>query len=197
MTRTARPRVLLVDNYDSFTYNLYQYLGMLGADVLTLRNDVNELRDADPLDFDCIVISPGPKTPAEAGLSKEMVRAYASSKPILGVCLGHQALCEELGGRTARAREVVHGKTSLVYHKGKGVLAGIPSPFIAARYHSLVSAEVPEELEVTAWTQDKVVMAVKHRRYPCEGVQFHPESFMTPNGLAILANFLRPRGGKG
>jgi anthranilate synthase/aminodeoxychorismate synthase-like glutamine amidotransferase len=191
MNAIDRRRILLVDNYDSFTYNLFQYLGLLRAQVLTFRNDVHQLEDADSLDFDCIVISPGPKTPAEAGLSKQIVRRFAPHKPILGVCLGHQAICEEFGGRTVRAPQVVHGKTSLVYHEGKGVLGGIPSPFVAARYHSLVNEDIPEELEVTAKTEDGVVMAVKHREYPCEGVQFHPESFMTPNGLAILKNFLK------
>ena len=190
---TTRRRVLLIDNYDSFTYNLYQFLGLLGANVITLRNDVNELRDTDSLEFDCIVISPGPKAPAQAGLSKQVVRKYSPVKPILGVCLGHQAICEEYGARTVRAPVVVHGKTSPVYHAGKGVLFGIPSPFTAARYHSLTSEEIPQELEVTAWTQDNTVMAVKHREYPCEGVQFHPESFMTPHGPAILRNFLHQR----
>jgi anthranilate synthase component 2 len=183
-------RVLLVDNYDSFTYNLYQYLGLLGAQVLTLRNDVNQLHDADSLEFDCIVISPGPKAPAQAGLSKGIVRHFAPHTPILGVCLGHQAICEEFGARTVRAPKVVHGKTSLIHHEGKGVLSGIPSPFVVARYHSLISADIPDELEVTAYTEDNIVMAVMHREYPCEGVQFHPESFMTPHGLAVLRNFL-------
>lgn len=185
-----RCSVLLVDNYDSFTYNLYQFLGLLGADVVTLRNDVSQLQDAESLQFDCIVISPGPKAPSQAGLSKQIVRRFAPTKPILGVCLGHQAICEEYGARTVRAPAVVHGKTSLVYHTGKGVFAGVPSPITAARYHSLTSEGITDELEVTAWTQDDVVMAVKHRDYPCEGVQFHPESFMTPCGLAILRNFL-------
>jgi anthranilate synthase component 2 len=187
---TGRYRVLLVDNYDSFTYNLYQFLGLLRVDVTTLRNDVDELHDTDVTEFDRIVISPGPKAPAQAGLSKQVVRRYASRVPILGVCLGHQAICEEFGGRTVRAPAVVHGKTSLVYHSGKGVLSSLPSPFRAARYHSLTCEDIPDELEVTAWTDDNVVMAVKHKDYPCEGVQFHPESFMTPNGLAILRNFL-------
>ena len=142
---TAGRKVLLIDNYDSFTYNLYQFLGLLGANVVTIRNDVNELRDADSLEFDCIVISPGPKAPAQAGLSKQVVRKYGPSKPILGVCLGHQAICEEYGARTVRAPEVVHGKTSYVYHTGKGVLLGIPSPFTVARYHSLISDEVPDD----------------------------------------------------
>lgn len=192
---TVGKKVLLVDNYDSFTYNLYQYLGLLGAQVLTLRNDVNQLQDADKLDFDCIVISPGPKTPAEAGLSKQIIRRYAPHKPVLGVCLGHQAICEEFGGKTVRAPGVVHGKTSLVFHDGKGVLSGVPSPFVAARYHSLVSIDVPDKLEITARTEDGITMAVRHREYPCEGVQFHPESFMTPHGLAILRNFLNGCGG--
>jgi len=183
-------RILLIDNYDSFTYNLYQLLGLLGADIATLRNDVNKLKDAESLDFDRIVISPGPKTPSEAGLSKMIIRRFAPDKPILGVCLGHQAICEEFGATTVRAPQVVHGKTSLVYHEGEGVLAGLPSPFVAARYHSLTNSDIPAELKITAQTDDGVVMAVKHRDYPCEGVQFHPESFMTPYGLAILKNFL-------
>ena len=183
-------KVLLIDNYDSFTYNLYQFLGLLGAKVTTLRNDVDELDDADSLEFDCIVISPGPKSPADAGLSKKVVRRFVSEKPILGVCLGHQAICEEFGGKTVRASLVMHGKTSSVYHEGKGVLSGLPNPFTAARYHSLTNADIPDELEITAKTEDGIIMAVKHRLYPCEGVQFHPESFMTPNGLNILRNFL-------
>jgi anthranilate synthase/aminodeoxychorismate synthase-like glutamine amidotransferase len=185
-----RCRVLLIDNYDSFTYNLYQFLGLLGADVITLRNDVSELRAVESLEFDCIVISPGPKAPSQAGLSKQMVRRFAPIRPILGVCLGHQAICEEYGARTVRAPAVVHGKTSLVFHSGKGVFAGTPSPLTAARYHSLISEGIPDELEVTAWTEDDVVMGVRHRDYRCEGVQFHPESFMTPHGLAILRNFV-------
>lgn len=191
MTAPKRQKVLLVDNYDSFTFNLYQFLGLLGADVVTLRNDAARLEDADSLDFDCIVISPGPKTPAEAGLSKQIVRRFASRVPILGVCLGHQAICEEFGAQTTRAPAVCHGKTSLVYHDGGGVLSGVASPFVAARYHSLISVNLPRELEVTARTKDGIAMAVRHKEYHCEGVQFHPESFMTPPGLTILRNFLR------
>ncbi len=197
MSARRKRQVLLIDNYDSFTYNLYQFLGLLGAQVQTLRNDVAQLQDADSLTFDCIVISPGPKAPADAGLSKQVVRRFAGHVPILGVCLGHQAICEEFGAKTVRAPRVVHGKTSLIYHNGKGVLSGIVSPFTAARYHSLTSTSLPDELEVTALTEDGIVMGVKHREFPCEGVQFHPESFMTPHGLTILGNFLHSVESKG
>ena len=190
MSQAVLRKLLLIDNYDSFTYNLYQYLGMLGAKVTTLRNDANDLHDAVKLGFDAIVISPGPKTPSEAGLSKDMVREFAPRKPILGVCLGHQVICEVFGARTVRAPRVVHGKTSLIYHSGEGILSGLPNPFAAARYHSLASTDIPRELKITAKTDDGIIMAVEHREFPCFGVQFHPESFMTPPGLAILENFL-------
>ncbi len=185
-------RVLLIDNYDSFTYNLYQYLCELGAEVEVVRNDqitVAEVADRRP---DRIVISPGPCTPAEAGISVEVIRQLGSYIPILGVCLGHQAIGAAYGGAVVRAPMVMHGKLSPIYHNGQGIFAGLPSPFQATRYHSLVvrREDLPTELEVTAWTEDGVIMGLRHRSLPVEGVQFHPESIMTEHGKQMLANFL-------
>jgi len=185
-------RVLLVDNYDSFTYNLYQYFGLLGASVIAVRNDCAELKRIESLQFDYIVISPGPKTPKDAGLSKQIIENFASRKPILGVCLGQQCINEVFGGATVRAPEVVHGKVSTVYHEGDELFKGVRSPFPAARYHSLICADIPACLRVTAKTEDGIAMALAHREFPVFGVQFHPESFMTPDGLQILRNFLSP-----
>lgn len=185
-------RVLLIDNYDSFTYNLYQYLCELGAEVEVVRNDqitVTEVAQRHP---DRIVISPGPCTPAEAGISVEVIRQLGSHIPILGVCLGHQAIGAAYGGTVVRAPMVMHGKLSLIYHNGQGVFVGLPSPFQATRYHSLVvrREDLPAELEVTAWTEDGIIMGLRHRLSPVEGVQFHPESIMTEHGKQMLANFL-------
>jgi anthranilate synthase/aminodeoxychorismate synthase-like glutamine amidotransferase len=185
-------RVLLIDNYDSFTYNLYQYLCELGACVTVVRNDavtVDEVRAMAP---EFIVISPGPGVPREAGISIDLVRALGPSTPILGVCLGHQAIAEAYGGIVTRAPELMHGKASDVYHDGSGVFAGVPSPFSAIRYHSLCAAPeaVPESLVVTARTQSGVIMAVRHREHPVHGVQFHPESILTEHGKQVLRNFL-------
>jgi anthranilate synthase component 2 len=188
--------VLLIDNYDSFTYNLFQYLCELGARVTVRRNDALSVADAAALAPDCLVISPGPGTPCDAGISTELIRMLGPRVPTLGVCLGHQAIAEAFGGRVVRAPELMHGKASNVHHRGVGVLHGLPSPFAAIRYHSLCTpAELlPDCLEVTARSESGVVMAIRHRRYPIEGVQFHPESILTEGGKHLLANFLnQPR----
>ncbi len=185
--------LLLVDNYDSFTYNLFQYLSELGAEVVVRRNDAIGVEEVGRMGFQGVVISPGPGRPEDAGVSMEIIRRYTGHIPILGVCLGHQCIGQAFGGRIVRAPELRHGKTSWVHHKGAGVLSGIPSPFEAVRYHSLIvdRSTVPPELEVTAETEDGLVMALRHRRYPVEGVQFHPESILTQHGKRLLANFLR------
>jgi anthranilate synthase component II len=184
--------VLLIDNYDSFTYNLYQYLSELGAQVSVRRNDAITLDEARDLNPDAIVISPGPGVPRDAGVSVDLIRALGPTTPILGVCLGHQAIAEAFGGKVVRAPELMHGKASRVHHTASGVFAGLPSPFSAIRYHSLCAqeADLPAELEVTAHSDSGVVMGIKHREYPVEGVQFHPESILTEHGKALLANFL-------
>jgi anthranilate synthase component 2 len=189
-------RVLVIDNYDSFTFNLVQYLGMLGASVEVVRNDTVSVAQVRAMDPDAIVLSPGPKTPQEAGICVEVIRSLGASVPILGVCLGLQAIGIAYGARVVRAPEVVHGKVRAVRHEGGGVLAGLDNPFMATRYHSLVieQASVPAELEVTAWSDDSLVMAVRHRDHPVEGVQFHPESIGTPSGRALLRNFLAGAG---
>jgi anthranilate synthase component 2 len=190
-------RVLVVDNYDSFTYNLVQYLGELGEDPEVVRNDaltLAEVASRSPLG---VVISPGPCTPAEAGISTDLVRELGPAVPVLGVCLGHQCIGEAYGADIVRAPQVMHGKVSEIHHDGKGVFAGMPSPFRATRYHSLVidPRSVPGSLEVTARTADGVIMGVRHREHPVEGVQFHPESILTEEGHLLLRNFLdRARG---
>jgi anthranilate synthase/aminodeoxychorismate synthase-like glutamine amidotransferase len=186
-------RVVLLDNYDSFTYNLYQYLGELGAEVLVFRNDqigVDELMARRP---DRIVISPGPGNPDQAGISLELVRRVPETVPLLGVCLGHQALGQAFGAKVVRAPTLMHGKTSEIFHDGRALFIGLPKPFTATRYHSLVVARdtVPDCLKVTAWTDDGVVMGLRHKSRPLEGVQFHPESIMTTAGKDLLCNFLR------
>ena len=186
------PRVLVIDNYDSFVYNLVQYLGELGASPFVHRHDavtIEQIVDARP---DAILISPGPGRPEDAGVSNEVIEQLAGRIPILGVCLGHQCIGQVYGGEVVRAAQVMHGKTSLVRHDGTGVLAGLPSPFEATRYHSLVvdAASVPDVLEVTATTDDGTVMALRHRTLPVEGVQFHPESILTSCGHQLMANFL-------
>jgi anthranilate synthase/aminodeoxychorismate synthase-like glutamine amidotransferase len=185
-------RVLVVDNYDSFAWNLVQALAALGAEVVVRRNDAVTVDEALSLPPDAVVVSPGPCTPAEAGVSVELVRAAARrGVPLLGVCLGHQAIGAAFGGRVVRARAPVHGKTSEVLHDGRGVLRGLPSPFTAMRYHSLVVEEpLPEGIEATARTASGELMGLRHARLPIEGVQFHPESFMTAAGPSLLANFL-------
>ena len=184
--------ILLIDNYDSFTYNLYQYLCELGADVVVRRNDkitVQEVREMAP---ERIVISPGPCTPKDAGISIELITELAGEFPILGVCLGHQAIGAAFGGEVVRAEQVMHGKTSQISHDGRGVLAGIPSPFTATRYHSLIVREedLPEVLEITARSEDGTIMAFRHRDYEITGVQFHPESILTEGGHRLLGNFI-------
>jgi anthranilate synthase/aminodeoxychorismate synthase-like glutamine amidotransferase len=188
---TAAPRVALVDNYDSFTYNLVQLLGELGAEVLVHRHDAIDVAGLRALGPTHLVISPGPKTPDDAGISVASVRELAGTVPILGVCLGHQAIGQAFGGRVVRGREPVHGKTSEIRHDGAAVYRGLPNPMTATRYHSLVlHPELPSELEVTAWCDGDVIMGVRHRELPVEGVQFHPESILTGAGRGLLANFL-------
>lgn len=184
-------RILVVDNYDSFVYNLVQYLAQLGAECVVRRNDAVDATELDRLEIDGILISPGPGTPEQAGVSIELIRA-AGRRPVLGVCLGHQAIAVAYGGRVVPAEELRHGKTSPVMHAAAGVLAGLPSPFIATRYHSLVidSGAVPDELEVTARTPEGTIMGVRHRELPVEGVQFHPESVLTEGGHHLLGNWL-------
>jgi anthranilate synthase/aminodeoxychorismate synthase-like glutamine amidotransferase len=190
------PRVLVVDNYDSFVYNLVQYLGELGAEPLVHRHDELSLAEIEALEPDAVLISPGPGRPEDAGLSNEVIRRFAGRRPVLGVCLGHQCLGQVYGAEVVRAAQIMHGKTSLIRHTGVGVFAGLPSPFEATRYHSLVvdRGSVPAELEITAWTDDGTVMGLRHRHdeIPVEGVQFHPESILTASGHDLLRNFLAP-----
>ncbi|WP_298406432.1 aminodeoxychorismate/anthranilate synthase component II [Janthinobacterium sp.] len=184
--------LLMIDNYDSFTYNIVQYFGELGEDVRVYRNDEITIEQIEALNPDRICISPGPKAPAQAGISVEVLKHFAGKKPILGVCLGHQAIGEAFGGKVIRAKQVMHGKTSLIAHTGVGVFQGLPSPFTVIRYHSLAieRASLPSCLEVTAWTDDGEIMGVRHREYDIEGVQFHPESILSEHGHALLKNFL-------
>jgi anthranilate synthase component 2 len=192
-----RPRLLLVDNYDSFTFNLVQYLGELGAEVEVFRNDAIDpagIRRRRPRG---LVLSPGPCTPSEAGVTLAAIRALAGEIPVLGVCLGHQAIGQAFGGRVVRNFRIVHGKASPVHHRGRGLFAGLPSPFPAGRYHSLVveRSSLPPALAVTAWTDEGEIMGLRHRRIDVEGVQFHPESVLTPDGKRLLANWLARLGG--
>ena len=189
--------LLLIDNYDSFTYNLYQYLSELGAQVSTVRNDKITLEEIDDLAPEGIIVSPGPSTPLEAGVSNDVIRQFGPKIPTLGVCLGHQCVGHAYGATVDRAGEIRHGKTSMVHHNGKGVLAGLPNPFQAIRYHSLAvyPETLPDSLEVTAWTDNGLVMGLRHKEHPVEGVQFHPESIMTPEGKQLLQNFLDLVGG--
>jgi anthranilate synthase component 2 len=185
--------LLLIDNYDSFTYNLFQYLSGLGEEVVVVRNDKTTLEEIDKMKPQRIVISPGPSTPLRAGISNEVIQHFGSRLPILGVCLGHQCVGYSYGGLIGQAPEIMHGKSSLIHHNRQGVLAGLPNPFPAIRYHSLVVQRkgLPDCLEVTAWTDDGTIMGLRHRQYPVEGVQFHPESFMTEVGKDLLKHFLR------
>jgi len=189
--------LLMIDNYDSFTYNLVQYLGELGADVRVFRNDQISVQEIEELQPEQIVISPGPCTPNEAGISIEAIKHFAGRVPLLGVCLGHQSIGQAFGGRIGHAREIMHGKTSMIHHGDAGVFRGLPNPFEATRYHSLVIEpdSLPACLEVTAWTEDgqgnlDEIMGVRHRELPVEGVQFHPESILTTCGHDLLRNFL-------
>jgi anthranilate synthase/aminodeoxychorismate synthase-like glutamine amidotransferase len=183
-------RVLVVDNYDSFVYNLVQYLGELGAEPIVERCDQFTMDDVAAMAPDAILISPGPGRPEDAGLSNELIRDYAGRVPIFGVCLGHQCIGQVFGGDVVRAPQIMHGKTSLIRHEGVGVFAGLPNPLEATRYHSLVVTNVPDVLEVTAQTDDGIVMGLRHRELDVEGVQFHPESILTAAGHALLQNFL-------
>ena len=185
--------LLMIDNYDSFTYNLVQYLGELGQDVKVVRNDELTAEAVERLSPERIVLSPGPCTPNEAGISLELIRRCAGRVPILGVCLGHQAIGQAFGGRFVHAKTLMHGKVSEIRHEGRGVFRELPTPFHATRYHSLAieRASCPAELEITAWTDDGEIMGVRHRSLPVEGVQFHPESILTEHGHALLGNFLK------
>jgi anthranilate synthase/aminodeoxychorismate synthase-like glutamine amidotransferase len=186
--------IAVIDNYDSFTYNLVQYLGELGADLTVYRNDKVELQELKELRPDQIVISPGPGDPDDGGVSNDVIRELGSTTPILGVCLGHQCIGQVFGGVVSRAPRLMHGKTSSVYHNGKGIFSGVPSPFLATRYHSLIVEEpLPDVLEVTAFTRDGEIMGLHHLEYPVVGVQFHPESILTEHGKKILRNFLDGR----
>lgn len=188
--------VFVLDNYDSFTYNLVQYLGELGATVEVRRNDEVTLDEVEALHPERIVLSPGPCTPQDAGISIEVIREFADTTPILGVCLGHQAIGAAFGGEVIRAKHLMHGKTSRVEHDGKTIFRGLSSPMTATRYHSLIVSEerLPKDLEITAWTSDgdggRVIMGLRHRNYPVEGVQFHPESILTSEGKRLISNFL-------
>jgi len=188
--------VFVLDNYDSFTYNLVQYLGELGAEVVVRRNDQATVAEVEEMKPERIVLSPGPCTPYEAGISIELTRHFADKVPVLGVCLGHQAIGAAFGGRISRAKYLMHGKTSQVQHDGKTIFRALPSPITATRYHSLIVEEngLPSELEVSAWTTDRdgnrVIMGLRHRKFPVEGVQFHPESVLTDNGKELIASFL-------
>lgn len=186
--------IVVVDNYDSFTYNLVQYLGELGAQVCVFRNDQVQVAEIEQLAPDHIVISPGPGTPDDGGVSNEVIGQLGPKIPVLGVCLGHQCIGQVYGGQVSRAGRLMHGKTSPVYHNGRGVFNGVPSPFQATRYHSLIVEEpVPDVLEVTAFTRQGEVMGLRHKEYPVIGVQFHPESILTEHGKRILKNFLDGR----
>ena len=186
------PRLLVVDNYDSFTFNLVQYLGELGAEVLVFRNDAIDVDGIRARRPDGLVFSPGPCTPSQAGVTVPAIRALAGQVPILGVCLGHQAIGQAFGGKVVRNVRIVHGKASPVRHRGKGLYAGLPCPFPAGRYHSLVveRASLPRTLAVTAWTDEGEIMGLRHRKLEVEGVQFHPESILTEGGKALLGNWL-------
>ena len=188
--------LLLIDNYDSFTYNLYQYLSELGEEVMVVRNDKMGLDEMEKLSPQRIVISPGPGTPEQAGISNEVIRHFGPRLPILGVCLGHQCIGYCYGGRVDRAGEIKHGKSSLIYHDGKALFSGLPNPFPAIRYHSLavMRDSLPDCLEISAWTENGLIMGLRHRQFPVDGVQFHPESIMTEVGKDLLKNFVNKGG---
>ncbi len=188
--------ILLIDNYDSFTYNLYQYLCELGADVRVIRNDRITVEQIEEMSPEKIVISPGPRAPDKAGISNEVIRHFGPRLPTLGVCLGHQCVGYAFGGVVAGAGEIMHGKMSSIHHDGKGIFTNLPNPFDAIRYHSLAvyQEDLPEDLEITAWTDSGLIMGLRHKQYPVEGIQFHPESIMTAVGKDLLANFLNMDG---
>jgi len=183
----------MIDNYDSFTYNLVHYLGELGEKVLVFRNDKITLEEVGKLNPDMVVVSPGPCTPKEAGISVDLIKEFSGRLPILGVCLGHQSIGYAFGGNIVRAGRLLHGKTSMIYHDGKGIYEGVPNPFEATRYHSLLveRESLPDELEITAWTDKDEIMGIRHKEYLIEGVQFHPESILTKHGKDLLKNFIR------
>jgi len=191
VARTKKIDILMIDNYDSFTFNLVQYLGILGKNIKVRRNDKITLDEIRKMGPSRIVISPGPGKPADAGITEDIIRHFYKEIPILGVCLGHQCIGEVFGAEVINSGTVVHGKTSVIYHDGKSIFAGIENPFEAARYHSLILKKdtIPDCLEITARTKDGIVMGVRHKNYKLEGIQFHPESFLTPVGLQILKNF--------
>jgi anthranilate synthase/aminodeoxychorismate synthase-like glutamine amidotransferase len=191
--------LLLIDNYDSFTYNLFQYLSELGEKVKVVRNNETTIKAIEKMKPERIVISPGPSTPQNAGISNDVIKHFGGKLPVLGVCLGHQCIGHSYGGIVAQAKQIMHGKSSLIHHNGQGVFAGLPDPFSAIRYHSLVvkREHLPDCLEVIAWTDDGEIMGIRHKKYAVQGIQFHPESFMTEHGKEILRNFLvsSPKGG--
>ncbi|WP_368936665.1 aminodeoxychorismate/anthranilate synthase component II [Bacillus sp. SH8-8] len=184
--------ILMLNNYDSFTYNLVQYIGDLGEEIIVKRNDELTVEDIEKMMPSYIMISPGPCTPNEAGISMEVISYFAGKIPIFGVCLGHQSIAQVFGGKIVRSKQLMHGKTSEIFHDGRGIFKEMPIPFVATRYHSLIVKDenLPSCLEVTAWTSDNEIMAIRHKEFPIEGVQFHPESIMTHNGKRILSNFL-------
>jgi len=184
--------ILMIDNYDSFTYNLVHYLGELGEKVVVFRNDKITLEGVGKLDPEMIMISPGPCTPKEAGISVDLIREFLGRIPILGVCLGHQSVAYALGGKIVKAKRILHGKTSMIHHDSRGIYTGIPDPFEATRYHSLIveKKSLPDELEISAWTDDGEIMGIRHREYTVEGVQFHPESILTKYGKDLLKHFI-------
>jgi anthranilate synthase/aminodeoxychorismate synthase-like glutamine amidotransferase len=191
--------ILVIDNYDSFTYNLVQYVSELGAQVVVERNDAVTVSDIASLSPEGLILSPGPGTPDDAGVTLESIERFAGEIPMLGVCLGHQAIAQSFGGRIVRAERLMHGRTSPIHHDKKGVFAGLPEPFLATRYHSLIveRAALPEELVETAWTAEGELMGLRHRTLPIEAVQFHPESFLTEGGHRLLRNWLEMLGGRG
>ncbi len=192
IARTKKVDILMIDNYDSFTFNLVQYLGILGENIKVRRNDKIGLDEIEKMEPSRIVISPGPGRPVNAGMSKDIIKHFYKEIPILGVCLGHQCIGEVFGAEVINSGVVIHGKTSKIYHDGKSIFSGVENPFEAARYHSLILKRdtIPSSLEVTARTEDDIVMGVRHKNYKLEGIQFHPESFLTPDGLKILKNFI-------
>jgi anthranilate synthase/aminodeoxychorismate synthase-like glutamine amidotransferase len=188
--------ILMIDNYDSFVFNLVQYLGELGHELVVRRNDAVTVEEIEAMNPRVIVISPGPCTPNEAGVSLDAIRHFAGKIPLFGVCLGHQSIAQAFGGRVVRAKRLMHGKTSKVFHDGKTIFHGIPSPFTACRYHSLMveRESLPDCLEISAWTEEGEIMALRHREYAVEGVQFHPEAILTEHGKRLLQNFLERQG---
>ncbi|MEK3732740.1 MULTISPECIES: aminodeoxychorismate/anthranilate synthase component II [Paenibacillus] len=189
--------ILVIDNYDSFTYNLVQYLGELGEEIKVCRNDEIDIEGIQELSPDHILISPGPCTPNEAGISLDVISHFKGSIPIFGVCLGHQAIGQAFGGKVIRAERLMHGKTSAIHHSGTSVFEGLPNPFTATRYHSLIveKESLPDCLEITSWTEEGEIMGLRHKEYPVEGVQFHPESIITDHGHQMLRNFLKRSAG--